>query len=135
MVMVLAVGLGFGAGFGATATLGAGEQIDCTHRSAASADFGMLEICEELGQLTGLVTGLGETALTGLATVLGAGLGFGFGLAGAGTVTVFVIAFVVVEPGDLEDEPTQTVTDPDPILEPWLNPEDEDPPPEQAMAA
>jgi hypothetical protein len=53
MVMVLAVGLGFGAGFGATATLGAGEQIDCTHRSAASADLGILASCDELGQLTG----------------------------------------------------------------------------------
>lgn len=53
MVMVLAVALGLGAGFGATATLGAGEQIDWTQRSAASADLGMLAICEELGQLTG----------------------------------------------------------------------------------
>jgi hypothetical protein len=56
-------------------------------------------------------------------------------LAGAGTVTVFVIALVVVEPGELEEDPTQTVTDPDPMLEPWLKPEDEEPPPEQAMAA
>jgi hypothetical protein len=37
-------GVGFGVGFGVATTLGVGEQIDSTQRSAASADLGMLAI-------------------------------------------------------------------------------------------
>jgi hypothetical protein len=53
---------------------------------------------------------------TGLAAGFGAGLGTGFG--GTGIVTVFVMLCVVVDPADELVDPTQTVTDPDPILEP-----------------
>jgi hypothetical protein len=41
IVMVLVSRTGFGVGFGAATTFGAGEQIDSTQRSAASADLGM----------------------------------------------------------------------------------------------
>lgn len=93
MVLVLTTGFGgaFGAGFGADTTLGEGEQIDWTHLSAASADRGILAICEALGQLTGSAIGLGLELLAGLATCFGAGFGAGFGFGGTGTVTVLVM--------------------------------------------
>jgi hypothetical protein len=53
-----------------------------------------------------------------LAAGLGAGFGAGLGFGGTGTVTVFVIVCVVDDPGEEVDEPTQTVTDPEPIFEP-----------------
>jgi hypothetical protein len=55
---------------------------------------------------------------TGLAAGFGAGLGTGFGFGGTGIVTVFVMLCVVVDPADELVDPTQTVTEPDPILEP-----------------
>ena len=51
-------GFGFGFGVGLATILGAGEQIDSTHRSAASAERGMLAIWDALGQLTFATTGL-----------------------------------------------------------------------------
>ena len=51
---------------------------------------------------------------TKLCTGFGAALGFG----GTGTVTVLVMVCVVDDPGEEVDEPTQTVTDPEPIFEP-----------------
>jgi hypothetical protein len=69
---------------------------------------------------------LGELAL--------AGLGFGFGadfsavgLGKTGTVIVLVMVCVVDDPGEEVEVPTQTVTDPEPIFEPWLSPELVDP--------
>ena len=92
----------------------------------------MLAICEADGQLTGATTGLGVEAATGLAAGLAAGLGLGFGA--TGTVTVLVMVWVVVEPGDELEDPTQTVTEPDPIFEPCAKPELDDPELEQALA-
>ncbi|MCX6477929.1 MAG: hypothetical protein NT044_00700 [Micrococcales bacterium] len=114
IVRVLVFGTGFGVGFGAANAFGAGEQIASTQRCAASADFGMLAICDELGQLTTSTTGLVTAELEALAAGFGAALGFG----GTGTVTVLVIVCVVDDPGEEVDEPTQTVTDPEPIFEP-----------------
>jgi hypothetical protein len=84
----------------------------------------MLAIWEGLGQLTRATTGFGVTTAVGLAAGLGArlgagfGAGFGFGFGGTETVTVLVIVWVVVDPAEELDDPTQTVTDPDPILDP-----------------
>jgi hypothetical protein len=58
-----------------------------------------------------------------LAIGLGAGLDFG----GTGTVRVVLMVCVVVDPGEEVEVPTQTVTDPEPIFDPWLSPELEDP--------
>jgi hypothetical protein len=69
---------------------------------------------------------LGADALAGLAC-FGTGFGAGLGFGGTGPVTVFVMVCVVDEPGEEVDEPTQTVTDPEPNFEPWLRPEPEDP--------
>ena len=69
---------------------------------------------------------MGADALAGLAC-FGTGFGAGLGFGGTGTVTVFVMVCVVDEPGEEVDEPTQTVTDPEPNFEPWLRPEPEDP--------
>lgn len=124
MVTVFVFGVGFGTGFGAATTLGAGEHTNLTQRSAASAERGMLAIWEGLGQLTRATTGFGVTTAVGLAAGLGArlgagfGAGFGFGFGGTETVTVLVIVWVVVDPAEELDDPTQTVTDPDPILDP-----------------
>jgi hypothetical protein len=71
---------------------------------------------------------------TGLAAGFGAGLGAGFGFGGTGTVTVLVMVCVVDDPADELEDPTQTVTDPAPIFDPWLRPELEEPPPEHAIA-
>jgi hypothetical protein len=117
IVIVLDPVFGLAAGFGATLTFGAGEQVDWIHLSAASADLGMLASCEELGQLTGWATGLGAGLLTVLAAGFGAGFGAGLGF-GAGTTTVLVMVLVVVDPAELVDEPTQTVTEPEPMLDP-----------------
>ena len=70
---------------------------------------------------------MGAVALAGLATGFGAGFGAGLGFGGTGTVTVLVMVCVVDEPGEEDDEPAQTVTDPEPNFEPWLRPEPEDP--------
>jgi hypothetical protein len=82
----------------------------------------MLAIWEGLGQLAVATTGFGVTTAVGLAAGFGAGfgagLGFGFGFGGTETVTVLVIVRVVVDPAEELDDPTQTVTDPDPILDP-----------------
>ena len=91
IVKVLVLNAGLGAGFGAAITLGAGEQTESTHRSAASAERGMLDSWDALGQLDCVTTGLGAEVETGLAAGLGAGLGAGFGLGGTGTVTVLVM--------------------------------------------
>jgi hypothetical protein len=77
----------------------------------------MLAIWDALGQLT-WATGLGALVLTGLAVGFGDGLGAGFGFDGTGAVTVLVTVLVVVDAGDELADPTQTVTDPDPIFEP-----------------
>ena len=65
--------------------------------------------------------------LVGLAAGFGAGFGAGLGFDGTGTVTVLVIVCVVDDPGEEVEAPTQTVTDPEPIFEPWLSPELEEP--------
>ena len=70
---------------------------------------------------------MGAVALAGLATGFGAGFGAGLGFGGTGTVTVLVMVCVVDDPGEEDDEPAQTVTDPEPNFEPWLRPEPEDP--------
>ena len=70
---------------------------------------------------------MGATTLAGLAAGFGAGFGAGLGFGGTGTVTVFVMVCVVDDPGEEDEDPTQTVTDPEPIFEPWLSPEPEDP--------
>ena len=62
---------------------------------------------------------MGAITLADLATGFGAGFGFG----GTGTVTVLVIVCVVDDPGEEVEAATQTVTDPEPIFEPWLSPE------------
>jgi hypothetical protein len=49
-------------------------------------------------------------------------LGFG----ATGIVTVLEMVCLVDDPGEEVEEPTQTVTDPEPIFEPWLSPELED---------
>ena len=128
----LTFGVGFGAGLGADTVFGAGEQIDSTQRSAASADRGMLAIALALGQLacTGGAAGFGAGFEMTLALLFGGGLGF----AGTLTVTVLVMVRVELDPGDPPVDPTQTVTDPDPILDPCETPELEDPPPEQPIA-
>ena len=118
IVTVLVFGTSFGVGFGAATAFGAGEQIASTQRSAASADLGMDAICDALGQLTTSTTGLGAVALIGLAAGLGAGFGAGLGFGGTGTVTVLDMVCVVDDPGEEVDEPTQTVTEPEPIFEP-----------------
>jgi hypothetical protein len=69
---------------------------------------------------------LGATALAGLAAGFGEGFGAGFGFGGIGTVTVLVMVCVVDEPGAVVEDPTQTVTDPEPSFEPWVRPELED---------
>jgi hypothetical protein len=61
--------------------------------------------------------------LVGLAAGFGAGFGTGLGFGGTGTVTDLVMVCVVDDPGEEDEDPTQTVTDPDPIFEPWLSPE------------
>jgi hypothetical protein len=134
LVFGVGLGVGLGVGFGADTTFGEGEQIDSTHRSAASAERGMLAIWEALGQLACATTGLAVAVLAGLADVFGAGLGVAFGLGATGTVTVLVMVCVLVDPAEELEEPTHTVTEPDPILEPWLRPELEEPPPEHAVA-
>ena len=128
----LTFGVGFGAGLGADTVFGAGEQIDSTQRSAASADRGMLAIALALGQLacTGGAAGFGAGCETTLGLLFGGVLGF----AGTLTVTVLVMVWVDLEPADPPLDPTQTVTEPEPILDPCETPELEDPPPEQAMA-
>jgi hypothetical protein len=70
---------------------------------------------------------LGAVALAGLAAVFGAGFGAGLGFGGTGTVTVLAMVCVVDDPGEEDDEPAQTVTDPEPNFEPWLRPEPADP--------
>ena len=70
---------------------------------------------------------MGATTLVGLAAGFGAGFGAGLGFVGTGTVTVLVMICVVDDPGEEDEDPTQTVTDPEPIFEPWLSPEPEDP--------
>ncbi len=57
-------------------------------------------------------------ALAGLAAGLLAGLGAGFVFAGTGTFTVLVIVRVVVDPAAELEDPTHTVTDPEPIFDP-----------------
>ena len=61
---------------------------------------------------------MGAVALAGLATGFGAGFGAGLGFGGTGTVTVLVMVCVVDDPGEEDDEPAQTVTDPEPNFEP-----------------
>jgi hypothetical protein len=61
-----------------------------------------------------LLVGLGDGLFAGFGAGFGAGLDFG----GTGTVTVLVMVCVVDDPGEEVDEPTQTVTDPEPIFEP-----------------
>ncbi len=119
LVSYLDFALTLGAGFGADTVLGAGEQIDSTQRSAASAERGILAITPALGQLTctGEVGGFGADCATTFA------LGFAFGGGGLGfsatlTLTVLVMVLVEDEPADPPLEPTQTVTDPEPRLEP-----------------
>jgi hypothetical protein len=56
--------------------------------------------------------------LAGLAAGLLAGLGAGFVFAGTGTFTGVVIVSVVVDPADELEDPTHTVTDPEPIFDP-----------------
>ena len=73
-------------------------------------------------------------ALEGLAAGLLAGLRAGFVFAGTGTFTVLVMVRVVVDPADEPEDPTHTVTDPEPIFEPWLRPELVEPAPEHARA-
>ena len=70
----------------------------------------------------------------GLGLVIGFGKGTGTGLGFDGIVTVLVVVCVVVEPAMEPEVLTQTVTDPDPIREPWLSPGIEDPTPEHAIA-
>ncbi|CAB4625211.1 unannotated protein [freshwater metagenome] len=132
IVLVLDLAGGFEAGFGAATLLTGGEQTDFTQRAEASAELGILDSCAELGQATGAFT-------TGLAGFFGAG--FPTFLTGAGvltftgTLTVLVMVLVVDDDGLLLEDPTHTVTEPEPRLEPWLSPELEDPPPEQARAS
>ncbi len=59
----------------------------------------------------------------GLAAGFSAGFGAGLGLEETGTVTILVMVCVVVDAGEENEDPTQTVTDPDPIFDPWLSPE------------
>ena len=118
IVTVFVFAGGFGVGLGAAVTLGAFKQTEATQRSAASAERGILASWEALGQLTTSTTGLGVGVVTGLAADFGAGLGAGFGFGGTGTVRVFVTLCVAVDPADELVDPTQTVTDPDPNLEP-----------------
>ena len=72
---------------------------------------------------------MGAITLAGLDIGFGAALGFGW----TGTVTVLVVVCVLDDPGEEDEDTTQTVTDPEPIFEPWLSPELEDPEP-QAIA-
>jgi hypothetical protein len=92
-------------------------------RCAASADLGILAICALLGQATGFgfIVGFFE----GLSTGFLAGFACGLGLATTGTLMVFVIVCVEDDPGVLSEDPTQTVTEPEPMLDPWLSPEPE----------
>ncbi len=66
-------------------------------------------------------------ALAGLAAGFGEGFDAVLDFGGTGTVTVLVMVCVVDDPGEEIELPTQTVTDPEPNFEPWLNPELEDP--------
>jgi hypothetical protein len=45
-------------------------------------------------------------------------LGAGFGFGATGTVTVLVMVCVVLDPAEELEDPTHTVTDPDPSFEP-----------------
>jgi hypothetical protein len=60
-----------------------------------------------------LLVGLGDGLFAGFGAGFGAGLDFG----GTGTVTDLVMVCVVDDPGDEVDQPTQTVTVPEPIFE------------------
>ena len=79
----------FTTGFGATETLAVGEQTPATHRSAASADRGMLESWAALGQLTGLISGVGLA--TGFAATLLVFFDVDFFFFATFTITVLVV--------------------------------------------
>jgi hypothetical protein len=116
--------------FGATVAFGAGEQIDSTQRWAASAERGILALWDALGQLTAATTFFLAFTFAGFT----AGLRAGFGFIGTGILMVLVMVCLVTDPAVELEEPTQTVTEPDPIFEPWLTPELDEPPLEHAVA-
>ena len=70
---------------------------------------------------------MGVVTVAGFAAGFGAGCGSGFGFGGTVTVTVWVMVCVVDDPGEEPEVPTQMVTEPELIFEPWLRPELEDP--------
>jgi hypothetical protein len=88
---------------------GLGLQTDLTQRSAASGDFGICLRWAAVGQ-TGFATGLIVIPLGGFGAV--------------GVVTAGVVVWT----------PTQTVTEPECMADPWETPELPEPPVEQAIA-
>ena len=74
-----------------------------------------------------MITGFGAITTLGFTTGFGAGFGTDLGFGGTKTVTVLVMVCLVDDPGEEIEEPTQTVTVPEIIFEPWLSPELDDP--------